>query len=126
MCLKSDVAEIVAKAGIDVWDALCESRELSDGFGGKMRCEHFDYCSYVHQFKYLDGHLIIFVHNWLTLPRAKIATPALVVIDERFFTISIRGGEVQWSRITRPLPLGVEDVDYQRHQRTAEAVSKAL
>ena len=129
MCMKSEIADLVARAGLPVWETMCKSKEVPDGRGSYAQCEHFEYCSYVNQFNGLDGYLIIMPHNWLTLPRKKLPDPSLVVIDERFFPIGIRQRHWPWSRITRPLPFGTapfEGFDPAEHVATAEAVGKAL
>jgi hypothetical protein len=126
MCVKHEIAEKVAEAGLPVWDSICENKETIGLYGVPHQCEFFPVCSYVRQFGKLADKLVIMPHNWLTLPRKKLPAPDLVIIDERFFPVGVKGTHWPFSRITRPLHMGVEGVDYAAQKRTAEATAAAL
>jgi hypothetical protein len=82
LCRKHDVAEALARAGMEVWGSLCERR---DQHGQVLeRCEHFCACPYVRQFDDTGGKLLVLAQEWLHLPKGRLAEPNLVLIDERF------------------------------------------
>jgi hypothetical protein len=103
LCQKDDVTAAVARAGRNVWESLCRKE---DDLGNVTTCEFFHNCSYVGQFNELDGKLVVLAHEYLTLPKALIAKPALAVVDERFHATLVRTPSLPFGRVTaeRPAP----------------------
>ena len=97
LCQKVDVAAILARTGRNVWSSLCRKMDES---GNDTRCEFFDGCPYVAQFKGLEGKLIVLAHEWLSLPKSLLPNSVAVIIDERFHTSLTRTADLPFSRIT--------------------------
>jgi hypothetical protein len=95
-CLKDDVAATLGRLGRNVWESLCRKE---DDFGNVTKCEFFDGCPYVGQFKDLEGKLIVLAHEYLTLPKALIAKPNLVVVDERSHATLLRPVSLPLERV---------------------------
>ena len=112
LCLKQDVAATLGRVGRNVWESLCRKE---DDFGNVTKCEYFDGCPYVRQFDHLEGKLIALAHEYLTLPKALIAKPALAVVDERFHTT-----------LLRPVSLPLERVTADRPYRFGEVAAEAV
>ena len=94
LCPKDDVAANLARIGRKIWESLCRKE---DEFGNVTTCEYFHGCPYVRQFDELEGKLVVLAHEYLTLPKALIANPSLVVVDERFHATLIRTPSCRWS-----------------------------
>jgi hypothetical protein len=100
LCRKHDIAEALARAGMEVWGSLCERR---DERGEVLeRCEFFYACPYVRQFDDTGGKLIAMSQEWLHLPKARLADPDLVLIDEKFHASLIRRRGLPLSRLDAP------------------------
>ena len=125
MCRKSDVAEAVAGAGLDVWRTMCEDKQLKHAHGVPYQCEYFSKCRYVKQFADTDGKIVIMSHNYLTLPKVRLAHPSLIVVDERLHPAVIRGKSFPADRLDRPLDPHPE-IDRTRHAETAKKAKAAL
>jgi hypothetical protein len=100
LCRKHDVAEALARARMEVWGSLCERRNEQ----GEVveRCKHFRTCPYVRQFDDTGGKLLAMAQEWLHLPKARLAEPDLVLIDERFHNSLIRRRSLPLSRLNAP------------------------
>lgn len=105
MCQKSQLAEEIARAGLPVWPSLCEAPELEGEAGVPHKCEFFDSCRYVQQFKpeNIDGKMLVMSHEWLGLDKSRLGAAELSIVDERFFHTLIRGGNFCLDRITRTI-----------------------
>ena len=97
LCAKEDVAATLGRVGRNVWESLCRKQ---DDFGNVTTCEYFHGCPYVRQFDALEGKLVVLAHEYLTLPKALIAKPSLVVVDERFHTTLLRPVSLPLERVT--------------------------
>ena len=97
LCQKDDVAGTLARTGRNVWESLCRKE---DELGNVTTCEFFHSCPYVQQFDALEGKLVVLVHEYLTLPKALIAKPALAVVDERFHATMVRTPSLPLERVT--------------------------
>jgi hypothetical protein len=82
MCKKHELAEEVASAGAEVYATLCAKNR---GKPSEERCQHYDTCPYIAQFKSSD--VTIYTHAHLPLQRSQLeaGVPEIAVIDESFF-----------------------------------------
>ena len=102
LCQKYDVAAKLASVGRQIWESLCYKK---DEFGNVTTCEFFyTTCPYVLQLRDLEGKLVVLAHEYLTLPKAQIAKPALTVVDERFHATLIRTPSMPLERVTSHRP----------------------
>lgn len=115
LCAKDDVAAAVARAGWDVWNTLC-CRRQDDGI--EERCEFFGVCPYVRQFAATEGKVVVLAHDYLSLPKRRLAKPDLIVIDERFHPSLLRTASLPLGRVTAPRA--------ETRRVTAEAIAEHL
>ena len=100
LCRKHEEARIVARAGLPVMETLCR-KKLQDGT--EQRCEFFEHCRYLKQFRVTESGLRIFAHEYLFLPPPKgLSQPALIVIDEAFALRAARHASFCLDRLTTP------------------------
>ena len=83
LCRKDDLAQEVIKAGLSVFPTLCERQQTKNM--PPLRCEHYESCPYIAQFRPAD--VLIFTHSHLTLLRSSLETwvPHTAIIDESFY-----------------------------------------
>ena len=126
MCAKADVAKILGRHGLPVWEHLCQRKDKDAE--AEERCEHYDTCPYVAQFVDTQGRLIVLAHEYLTLPKQRLASPDLVVIDERFYPALIRHSSLPVERLAAPksAPWFIKDEKVADHLDRAAAVRQAL
>ena len=101
LCRKDDVATTLGRCGRNVWESLCRKE---DSLGNITTCEYFHGCAYVGQFDNLEGKLVVLAHEYITLPKALIAKPVMIVVDERFHPTLIRMASLQASRVIADRP----------------------
>ena len=87
LCQKSMSPPPSAASGGNFWESLCRKQDDS-ATSPPASISHR--CPYVRQFDDLEGKLVVLAHEYLTLPKALIAKPALAVVDERFHTTLLR------------------------------------
>jgi hypothetical protein len=102
LCAKEDVAAAVARAGLPVFDTLCEQK--IPHFDMKERCPFFETCGWVRQWADTGkGQIVIFAHTYLALPKGRAAAqPDVVMIDEGFVGQFIRSTSVPIDALDRP------------------------
>lgn len=97
MCRKHELARLLTDGGHAVYPNLCLRRTLTDQ--PPMKCEHYDKCSYVHQFQIADVY--IYPHAYLPLERGALEAwvPYGVVIDESFIFSCVKTFQFPISRL---------------------------
>ena len=102
MCNRSELAQKVGNAGLNVKATLCEKR-LADGT--TSLCPHFHSCAYLNQWNVLpDKPVVRFeTHNYLTIcGDGSGRKPALRVIDESIWRQFTRVVDLQIDQWVRP------------------------
>ena len=102
MCNRSELAQKVGNAGLNVKATLCEKR-LADGT--TSLCPHFHSCAYLNQWDVLpDKPVVRFeTHNYLTIGGdGSGRKPALRVIDESIWRQFTRVVDLQIDQWVRP------------------------
>jgi hypothetical protein len=87
ICRRSEIADILIKTGLSVFNNLC-LRKQSNGHD-PVKCEHFDECTYIQQFHHTEVR--IYAHAYLPLGRNMLEgnLPDAVIIDESFWQVCI-------------------------------------
>src|SRR4051812_10973473 len=124
MCQKSDLAEQVAKAGLNVMAHLCRE--------GMQWCEFAAGCVYLRQFRDTSPALRIMAHAAMFVPRNQdMPAPDLVVIDEAFWQGSLVHQRLALDRLTeagrwRAQPKKLQKRMQAKAAAAKEALAKAL
>lgn len=82
LCAKNVLADELTAAGASVFPALCRR---SQGQGPALKCQYYNSCGYINQFRHADVYL--YTHAHLGLDRGPLETwqPSKVIIDESPF-----------------------------------------
>jgi hypothetical protein len=123
LCLKDDVAASLGRVGRNIWESLCFRK---DDLGNVTKCQYFHGCGYVDQFDDLEGKLIVLAHEYLTLPKALIANPDLVIVDERFHGPLIRPQPLPLERITAQRSLPKDGGHFRQLSQDARVAAQAV
>ena len=99
LCQKVRLAELVAKAGLNVMGTLCRLKG-QDGEPGE-ECEFAAVCPYLAQFRDTAPAIRIMPHANLFVVRNKeLPRPDLIVIDERFWPHAVVHKRLALDRLT--------------------------
>jgi hypothetical protein len=98
LCMRTKAADALTSMGLPVYPNLCK-RSKGPGVPPD-KCQHYDHCSYINQFR--RAAVYLYTHAHLSLARTALETwqPSTVIIDESCFQTLIDRSQIQISLLT--------------------------